>query len=458
MAVVSGNRWLTRGWLFVLFSAVVATLALAAAGWLAWPREKVFRVVLGGVVVLHLAWWLRADLRLAQTQRSPGRAARARALLAVYDVLMLLPLIGMLRGKLDWHRLPTVVVMWLQLWHMLMWFVVPCGAVIGAAVWMVRRRRGCRTDDVAAVTDPPVNLSRRALLARSIVAAPIVVVGGATAAGAWQTGRFERRRCTVSPPGLPDRLRGLTITHVSDFHVGRLFQYDDLWRAVEAANGFNSDLVVITGDVVDHSNDVLPETIEALRTLRHRYGVFLCLGNHDVIDDGQAYVASMRDAGLPLLLNECHSVDIGGERLDMAGLLWSRRDSGPPTHPGHEQHVEATFPGGAASAFTIALAHHPHAFDALARRNVALTLSGHTHGGQLMLTPPGWSPIGAGNVLFRYIRGFYAGNGLGAPATEVPAAPVVRSDRPLLFVNRGVGNWFPLRLNAPAEIVQLRLA
>ena len=86
-------------------------------------------------------------------------------------------------------------------------------------------------------------------------------------------------------------------------------------------------------------------------------------------------------------------------------------------------------------AFTILLAHHPHAFDRAAAAGIPLTLSGHTHGGQLMLT----RNIGAGPLLFKYWSGLYR---------KGPSA---------LAVSNGVGNWFPLRINAPAEILHLTL-
>jgi hypothetical protein len=87
-------------------------------------------------------------------------------------------------------------------------------------------------------------------------------------------------------------------------------------------------------------------------------------------------------------------------------------------------------------AFPILLAHHPHAFDAAAETNLPLTLSGHTHGGQLM-----WNEReGFGPALFRYWSGLYT---RGASQ---------------LIVSNGVGNWFPLRINAPAEIVHITLS
>ncbi len=85
--------------------------------------------------------------------------------------------------------------------------------------------------------------------------------------------------------------------------------------------------------------------------------------------------------------------------------------------------------------FPILLAHHPHAFDMAADDGVPLTLSGHTHGGQLNITPK----FGAGSLMFKYWSGLY------------------RRKDSALVVSNGVGNWFPLRINAPAEIVRIRL-
>jgi hypothetical protein len=81
------------------------------------------------------------------------------------------------------------------------------------------------------------------------------------------------------------------------------------------------------------------------------------------------------------------------------------------------------------------LAHHPHAWDVAAENGVPLVLSGHTHGGQIMLT----KRIGAGPLRFRYWSGLY----------EKPGSR--------LIVSNGVGDWFPLRVNAPAEIVHITM-
>jgi predicted MPP superfamily phosphohydrolase len=81
------------------------------------------------------------------------------------------------------------------------------------------------------------------------------------------------------------------------------------------------------------------------------------------------------------------------------------------------------------------LAHHPHSFDAAAAAGLPLTLSGHTHGGQIMLN----EQLGAGSIRFRYVSGLY------------------RKANSNLLVCNGIGNWFPIRINAPAEILHITL-
>ena len=88
-----------------------------------------------------------------------------------------------------------------------------------------------------------------------------------------------------------------------------------------------------------------------------------------------------------------------------------------------------------ADAFPILLAHHPHAFDPAVEAGLPLTLAGHSHGGQVMLTPG----IGIGPLRFRYWAGEHERNGSH------------------LVISNGLGSWFPLRVNAPAEILHITL-
>ena len=161
-----------------------------------------------------------------------------------------------------------------------------------------------------------------------------------------------------------------------------------------------------------------------------RGGVFLCEGNHDLFQGAQAFEDRVKAAGLPLLLDESATVRVRGESIRLLGLRWatqvrSRR---------FVMNQELPFTREP-DAFSILLAHHPHAFDAAARGGVGLTLAGHTHGGQLMVS----ERLGAGPMLYKYWSGLYT-----------------RPDASLV-VSNGVGNWFPLRTFAPAEILKLTL-
>ena len=127
-------------------------------------------------------------------------------------------------------------------------------------------------------------------------------------------------------------------------------------------------------------------------------------------------------------------VDVRGVPVQLLGLRWTRVH-GEERDAAIAAEVRKLLEQRAANAFPILLAHHPHAFDAAAEASMPLTLSGHTHGGQLMLN----EQLGFGPAMFRYWSGLY------------------QRDRSKLIVSNGVGNWFPLRMNAPAEIVHITL-
>lgn len=257
--------------------------------------------------------------------------------------------------------------------------------------------------------------------------APSLAAGATLAVALPRLGDFRVRRLRVPVPGLPERLDGLAIAHVSDLHCGKFTAARDLDRVVDAVNALDADLLLFTGDLIDLSLADLPMALGMVGRLRARAGLFACEGNHDLIDDGDTFRREVREAGVPLLLDEARTVKVRGERVRIHGVTWGRDRAAraEAVARARAQLEEGTFP--------ILLAHHPHAFDDA--DGFPLTLSGHTHGGMLM-----WNErLGAGPVLFRYWSGLYT-----------------RGSRSLV-VSNGVGNWFPLRTHAPAEIAHLTL-
>ena len=240
---------------------------------------------------------------------------------------------------------------------------------------------------------------------------------------------------TIDLPHLPDELCGLKITHFSDPHIGELITPDHLPPMIETANSLGGDLIAVTGDFIDFSNAVLPAVVDAMSKLQAPLGVWFVLGNHDYLDNADEVKRAFYDAGLNLLVNEAVKLRHHEQQVAIGGIDWAET----PGTLGKLVHGTAALMGEA--DLSIMLAHHPHAFDACRDCGIDLTLSGHTHGGQIMLgAADGRMPhMGLGKFSFRYLRGLYA-----------------RGDS-RLFVSSGVGSWFPLRIKCPAEITLLEL-
>lgn len=240
---------------------------------------------------------------------------------------------------------------------------------------------------------------------------------------------------TVDLPNLPDELCGLTITHISDPHIGELITIDHLEHVVETANELGAEMIVVTGDFIDFSNQYLPDVVRTLKELHAPMGVYCVLGNHDHLDNVHQVIEAFEAAGLELLVNRTLTAWRDEAAIHIGGIDWARED--------HElarmvRGVAAEMDG---AELKILLAHHPHAFDAAWRAGIDLTLSGHTHGGQVLLrkTQSRKGSIGIGSLNCRYARGLY---------THGPYR---------LHVSSGVGSWFPVRFRCPAEITVLEL-
>jgi len=313
------------------------------------------------------------------------------------------------------------------IWHLLLlpaFGVVWISFFVGALpVRIARRLTGRRPP---AVRREP-GLTRREFLAASVVAAPAIITLGATAAAQPQLEQFRVRRLTVPLKRLPPALDGLTIAQVSDLHVGRFTRGGLLREIVAATNALDADLVLLTGDLINYDLADLPAGLDLVKAMRARHGVFMCEGNHDLFESPLAFHLQTRDAGVPLLVNQSAAFEIRGVPVQLLGLAWSRDDANLASD------LRKLLAQRTADAFPILLAHHPHAFDHA--EDLPLTLSGHTHGGQLMLT----DHTGFGPAMFRYWSGLY------------------RKEERALVVSNGVGNWFPLRVRAPAEIIHLTL-
>ncbi|MDQ2824543.1 MAG: metallophosphoesterase [Verrucomicrobiota bacterium] len=390
-------------------------------------------IIIGLMLALNVTWWWLS-----------ARLAGAKAWRHVITAFISVQLIGLgwiISGRLlrtNWDRwLPKFAASAVFIWHFIGLGVL---ILLGAAllpIFFVRTIMRWRLRDrkPAAVqcANPKGIWTRREFVGFAAAVAPPLFTFSLAGIAMSQLNQFRVRRFVVPVSRLPRDLEGLTLAHVSDMHVGRFTSGRVLREMVGAVNQLRADLVLLTGDLINDSLAALDDGLELVRALDPRFGLYLIEGNHDLIENGLEFERRVKASGIPFLLDESAIVSVRGSTIQLLGLSWTRarerRDEAIALSVGkllQQRHADV---------FPILLAHHPHAFDAAAEAGMPLTLSGHTHGGQLMLN----EQCGFGPALFRYWSGLYT-----------------RGESKLI-VSNGVGNWFPLRANAPAEIIHVTL-
>jgi predicted MPP superfamily phosphohydrolase len=222
----------------------------------------------------------------------------------------------------------------------------------------------------------------------------------------------------------------ITITQITDVHIGKVLGIDFMRDVVNAANELNSDIVVITGDLVDLPPKLAKKKLEPLRDLTSRFGVYFILGNHEYFNGNtQETIELIKTLGIKVLENE--NVEIDG-KINLAGiydLRGERQGSFKPDISKALKNRNKTLP-------TVLLSHQPKAIAKISSNdNVDLMISGHTHGGQIF-------PFGLFVLIDQpYLYGLYK-----------------HDEKTQVFVSSGAGYWGPpVRIMAPSEVVKLEL-
>ena len=243
-----------------------------------------------------------------------------------------------------------------------------------------------------------------------------------------QRPRVQERDIPIE--GLPPAFDGFRIAQISDLHCGPFASGPRVAGWIAAVNRLQPDLIAVTGDLIASGDAFVPVVASALGQLRAPHGVFACMGNHDYFADGDGLAQALAAEGLAVLRNRGVEVPRGGARLFVAGVddTWTGRHD-------IDRALAARPPG----VPTVLLAHDPALFPDAAARGVELTLSGHTHGGQLGL-PFFARRVNLARIITRFTSGFYR---LGNAA---------------LYVNRGLGTTGPpVRLGVSPELGLLTL-
>ncbi len=264
--------------------------------------------------------------------------------------------------------------------------------------------------------------------------------------------KIEKINITISD--LLPSLKGTKIVQISDLHYDGVHIAENLLEeAIAISNAEQPDLIFITGDFVTDDPTPIPQLAIRLKELKSKYGIYGCLGNHDSVskDSEEQIINALAKVDIKVLFNEI--VYPLGEELAVVGLpdFWSR-----------EFQPEGVFAKIDPNIPRLVLSHNPDSAKVLKKYRIDLQLSGHTHGGQVVI--PGY---GAAPILLQQIR-------KSTPKFLRNYIPYLKEcssvvkywqwsegwhqiGKNQLYVNRGLGTYAPGRLFCPPEVTVITL-
>jgi predicted MPP superfamily phosphohydrolase len=223
----------------------------------------------------------------------------------------------------------------------------------------------------------------------------------------------------------------LRIVHLTDIHVSEDMPPDLIEQIVEGASALDADLGMLTGDYLAFDQWGLEECVASLSRLKTRFGILGCLGNHEIHTEALERITREFDRrGVDILRGEGRDFRFGAGRLRIVGVDYQRSTRAPLWT------VDKLM---ASQVPNLLLSHNPNVFPHAAQLNFDLTLSGHTHGGQVSVEILE-KEISPSRFMSPYVQGLY------------------RQGGSRLYVSRGIGtSGLPIRLGAPPEITLITL-
>jgi len=277
---------------------------------------------------------------------------------------------------------------------------------------------------------PSFQPSRRAFFRAAGAGMCIAPVAG-TVFGIVTRDQFQVNEVKVPIPNLPKDLDNLRIVQVTDIHLSPFLSEREFARVVDMANETRAHLALVTGDLITRPGDPLDACLRQLARLRAEAGVLGCLGNHEVYARAENYVtAEGRRLGIEFLRRQARLLQFGAARINFAGVDYQKMHS--EYLVGAEQMI---VPG----VLNVLLSHNPDVFPVAAAEGYDLTISGHTHGGQVDVEIL-HQHVNVARYFTPYVRGLY------------------QQAKSSIYVSNGIGTiGVPVRLGAPPEVSLLRL-
>jgi predicted MPP superfamily phosphohydrolase len=264
---------------------------------------------------------------------------------------------------------------------------------------------------------------------KAVVAAPFVVIAYGATVGRTD---FRVEEVEIPVPNLPADLSRLRIVQLSDIHLSAFLSEQELARVIDMTNELRPDIALVLGDLISHGGDPINVALKQCARIRADR-ILGVLGNHERYAGVERYAAERgASLGINFLRSQAEVMRFGSAELNFGGVDYQAikdRDH-------YLEGADALIRPGAAN---ILLSHNPDVFPVAARQGWDVTLSGHTHGGQVTVEILSQT-LNMARVYTPYVSGFY------------------QIGRNSCYVTRGIGTiGIPARVGVPPEITSIRL-
>ena len=281
----------------------------------------------------------------------------------------------------------------------------------------------------AVETNGGSGITRRDFLQRAVTTVPVLGMG-MSVNGVYDASDIVIRHHKLALPTFPAHIGQLKIAQISDTHIGPFFGIEKLDQVLSMLQREKPDMLVITGDLIDNLEE-LTATMERLEKFHAALpqGVYFCLGNHEYFRDLTRIRRAWNNSPATLLDNSSQLIFAGAQPLYLLGVDFPWVPRGASTDEKRQQYLQKACSAVPEGAFSILASHHPDFIENAFQAGIPLTLSGHTHGGQIGLFGRSVLPL-----RYKFVRGLY------------------QQEKSYAYVSTGTGQWLPFRLGCPAEI------
>lgn len=283
---------------------------------------------------------------------------------------------------------------------------------------------------------PAPRPSRRDFFRQTATVAGLIPFAGAAYGILYGRLNLKITNPRIALPHLPPAFDGFRILQLSDLHIGPFMTAREIGKIVEISNRAKPDLIALTGDFVTWDARTQYAVVEALSPLKAPYGVWGCLGNHEIWTHTEDSITRLFAArGIRILRQASAVIPDGRDSINLVGVDYETENAFGHFRAGFVHKYLASIEGLLLPGMVnILMSHNPNTFDRAAEMGFDLSLAGHTHGGQVNLEFL-HADISPARLVTRYVEGWFGKRGRQ------------------LYVNRGIGTiGLPMRIGAPPEI------